>query len=85
MNQSAEPCTPTLDVLQATLFYLMNRYTARPTVPLAAAVVDQLTALCGHPEIILLPIQRRLYARLLNEWRARAPVVSARCAAATLH
>ena len=63
---------PGLDVLQAALCYLMDRYTDRPSEHLAAAVVDQLGRLMHHPEIVLLPVQRRLYARLLNRWRARA-------------
>ena len=63
---------PSLDVLQAALCYLMDRYTDRPSGHLAAAVVEQLGRLVHHPEIVLLPVQQRLYARLLNRWRARA-------------
>ena len=64
---------PDLDVLQAGLFYLMSRYAATPTPAIAAAVVDQLTALCRHPQILLLPVQERVYVSLLNEWRCRLP------------
>ena len=67
-----EAVDPGLDVLQAALCYLMDCYTARPSERLAAAVVEQLGRLTHHPEIVLLPVQQRLYARLLNRWRARA-------------
>ena len=63
-NDEASP--PNMDVMQASLFYLMNRYTVQPSVTIAAAVVDQLTSLAAHPEIVLLPVQQKLYARLLN-------------------
>ena len=67
-----EAVDPGLDVLQAALCYLMDRYADRPSERLAAAVVEQLGRLTRHPEIVLLPVQQRLYARLLNRWRARA-------------
>ena len=60
-----------LDVLQAGLFYLLSRYAATPSSAIASAVVDQLTALWSHPQADLLPIQRRVYANLMNEWRGR--------------
>ena len=63
----------TIDGLQAGLFCLMTRYAAAPSSTVAAAVVEQLTALCRHPHIALLPIQAGVYVRLLNEWRARLP------------
>ena len=63
----------TIDVLQAALFWRMTRYAAAPSSSAAAAVVEQLTALCRHPHIAFLPIQAGVYVRLLNEWRARLP------------
>jgi len=71
-NVQRDDVDPGLDVLQATLCYLMDRYTYRPSEHLAAAVVEHLERLVHHPEIVLLPVQQRLYARLLNRWRARA-------------
>jgi hypothetical protein len=68
-----DSAAPSLDVLQAGLAYLMSRYAADPCPGIAAAVVDQLTALCRHPQMTLLPVQGRLYASLLNEWRCRLP------------
>jgi hypothetical protein len=65
--------TGSLDVLQAGLVYLMTRYAAGPSPAIAAAVVDQLTALCRHPQILLLPVQEKTYAMLLREWRCRLP------------
>jgi hypothetical protein len=60
---------PSIDALQAGLFCLMTRYAAAPSVAAAGAVVEQLTALCRHPQLALLPIQSHAYGRLLNEWR----------------
>mgnify|MGYP001554132089 CR=1 FL=1 len=71
--QQREAAAPALDVLQAGLVYLVSRYAAEPSSGIAAAVVDQLTALCRHPQMSLLPVQGRLYASLLNEWRCRLP------------
>ena len=67
------PAEATIDGLQAGLFCLLSHYAARPSGAAAAAVVDQLTALCRHPHIALVPVQARVYGRLLNEWRARLP------------
>jgi hypothetical protein len=63
----------TIDGLQAGLFWLMTSYAAAPSSRAAAAVVEQLMALCRHPHIAFLPIQAEVYVRLLNEWRARLP------------
>ncbi len=71
--QARQSSAPELDVLQAGLVYLISRYSADPSSGIAAAVVDQLTELCRHPHIPLLPVQGRLYASLLNEWRCRLP------------
>jgi hypothetical protein len=62
-----------VDQLQAELCCLMTRYAAAPSGPAATAVVDQLTALCRHPHIALMPCQARVYVRLLGEWRVRLP------------
>ena len=83
--QSLEPAAPSLDVLQAGLVYLMSRYAAEPSSGVATAVVDQLTALCRHPQMLLLPIQGRVYASLLNEWRCRLPCCPGHAAAGRLH
>ena len=60
-----------IDVLQAGLFYLLSRYAATPSVAIAAAVVHQLSVLWAHPQTDLLPVQRDLYATLIDEWRLR--------------
>ena len=60
-----------IDVLQAGLFYLLSRYAATPSSAIATAVVDQLRVLWEHPQTDLLPVQRHLYAKLINEWRLR--------------
>lgn len=62
---------PTLDVLQAGLFYLMNQYTFRQCPEIAGKIVEHLRLLCNHPHIELLPSQGHLYARMINIWRAR--------------
>lgn len=69
----AAPGADTIDGLQAGLFWRMTRYAAAPSSSAAAAVVEQLMALCRHPHIAFLPIQAGVYVRLLNEWRARLP------------
>ena len=80
-----DSAAPTLDVLQAGLAYLISRYAADPSPGIAAAVVDHLTALCRHPQIRLLPVQERVYASLLNEWRCRLPCGPDHTAAGLLH
>ena len=72
-----------IDTLQAALFYLISRYSFRPSPILAGRVIDQLDALCRHPSIALLPAQHRVYATLLNLWRSRAPAGEDRRAART--
>jgi len=66
--------TPSLDLLQATLFYLMNRYIKLPQETVAKAIVDHLEQLNEHPEITLCPAQREVYARLANDWRWRLSI-----------
>ena len=77
MNLNAEWAAktewPSLDLLQASLFFLMNRYLHSPSDHTAAAVVEHLEQLNQHPEIALCPAQRQVYARLINDWRARLP------------
>ena len=80
-----EPAAPSLDVLQAGLACLISRYSADPSSGIAAAVVDHLTALCRHPQIRLLPVQERVYASLINEWRCRLPCGPDHAAAGLLH
>ena len=80
-----EPAAPSLDVLQAGLACLISRYSADPSSGIAAAVVDQLTALCRHPQMSLLPVQGRLYASLLNEWRCRLPCCTDHAPDVVLH
>jgi len=65
---------PTLDLLQASLFFLMNRYVKQPQEPVARAIVDHLERLGRHPEIALCPVQREVFARLTNDWRWRLTI-----------
>lgn len=84
-SRSHEPAAPSLDVLQAGLVHLMSRYAAEPCPGVAAAVVEHLTALCRHPQQLLIPVQRKVYAGLLNEWRCRLPCCGGRAAGGMLH
>lgn len=65
------PGAASIDALQAGLFYLLSRYAATPSEAIATAVVHQLSVLWAHPQTDLLPVQRDLYAKLINEWRLR--------------
>ena len=62
---------PTLDVLLAGLFYLMNQYTFHQCPRIADKVVEHLAMLCNHPQIVLMPSQNYLFAKMINVWRAR--------------
>ena len=83
--RSHESAAPSLDVLQAGLVHLMSCYAAAPCPGVAAAVVEHLTALCRHPQILLIPVQGKVYAGLLNEWRCRLPCCAERKTAGMLH
>jgi len=76
---------PTLDNLQAGLFFLMNQYTFHQSPKIAEKIVEHLNLLCNHPHIALLPTQNHLYARLLNIWRARQPVAGISPRSETVH
>lgn len=67
------PDPPSLDTLQAALFYLTTQYSFHPCPIVAAAIVEHLTLLCNHPHIELIPAQNRVFAKLLNIWRACLP------------
>lgn len=84
-RQREPAAAPSLDVLQAGLACLISRDTADPSSGIAAAVVDHLTALCRHPRIRLLPVQERVYASLIHEWRCRVPCCPDHAAAGLLH
>lgn len=60
-----------IDRLQARLFYLMTQYSSHPCTHIAAHIVQQLTSLCQHPNIELLPAQHYIYSQSLNYWRSR--------------
>ena len=62
---------PTLDLLQAGLFYLITQYTFRQCPGIADKIVEHLTMLCNHPQIVLMPSQNQLFAKMINIWRAR--------------
>jgi len=70
-RDDSEPEQPTLDVLQAGLFYLMTQYTFRQCPRIAEKIVEHLAMLCNHPQIVLLPSQNHLFAKTINIWRAR--------------
>jgi len=70
-RDASEPEQPTLDVLQAGLFYLMTHYTFRQCPRIADKIVEHLVMLCNHPQIVLMPSQNHLFAKMINVWRAR--------------
>lgn len=67
-NQSDQP---SLDSLQAGLFFLINQYTFRQCPKIAEKIVEHLDMLCRHSQIELLPAQNHLYSKMINLWRAR--------------
>jgi len=70
-RENGEPDQPDLDVLQAGLFFLMTQYTFRQCPRIADKIVEHLVMLCKHPQIVLLPSQNHLFAKMINVWRAR--------------
>jgi hypothetical protein len=69
----SHPQAASLDLFQASLCFLMNRYLHLQNPCIAAAVVDHLRQLSAHPDLVFYPVQRQVYARLLQEWRLRLP------------
>jgi len=67
----SETDQPDLDVLQAGLFFLMTQYTFRQCPRIADKIVEHLVMLCRHPQIVLMPSQNHLFAKMINVWRAR--------------
>ncbi len=67
----AETKNITLDQLQARLFYFMSQYSLHPCCHIAKHIVTELTRLCQHPHIELIPAQQQVYCRSLNLWRSR--------------
>lgn len=61
----------TIDHQQARLFYLITQYSLHPCIHIAERVVQQLTNLCRHPNIELLPAQHYIYCQSINYWRSR--------------
>lgn len=76
---------PTLDQLQAGLFFLMHQYTFRQCPKIAEKIVEHLAMLCNHPDISLLPSQYRLYASMINTWRARQGGSLTVCSSRSVH
>ena len=66
-----EMVSNSIDRLQARLFYLITQYSLHPCKHLAAHIVNQLTNLCQHPHIELLPAQHYIYSQSINLWRSR--------------
>lgn len=60
-----------IDRLQARLFYLITQYSLQPCTHLAGHIVNQLTSLCRHPHIELMPAQQYIYSQSINYWRSR--------------
>ncbi len=60
-----------IDRLQARLFYLITQYSSNPCTHIASHIVQQLTSLCQHPNIELLPAQHYIYSQSINYWRSR--------------
>jgi hypothetical protein len=70
-GQETDKTINSIDRLQARLFYLMTQYSLHPCTHLAGHIVKQLTCLCQHPNIELLPAQHYIYCQLINYWRSR--------------
>ncbi len=70
IEQINEP-TINIDRLQARLFYLITQYSMHPCVHLAEHIVKQLTILCQHPHIELMPAQHYIYCQSINYWRSK--------------
>lgn len=60
-----------IDRLQARLFYLITQYSSNPCTHIATHIVQQLTSLCQHPNIELMPAQHYIYSQSINYWRSR--------------
>lgn len=72
IHQSVEEATNNnIDRLQARLFYLITQYSVNPCTHIAGHIVKQLTCLCQHPHIDLMPAQHYIYSNSLNYWRSR--------------
>jgi len=72
IHQSVEDQTNNnIDRLQARLFYLITQYSVNPCTHIAGHIVKQLTCLCQHPHIDLMPAQHYIYSNSLNYWRSR--------------
>jgi len=71
IQQYEEEPTKNIDRLQARLFYLVTQYSVNPCTHIAGHIVKQLTYLCQHPHISLMPAQHYIYSNSLNYWRSR--------------
>lgn len=73
-NTAAEEATnsiTSIDRLQARLFYLVTQFSLHPCTHIAELIVKQLTSLCEHPHIELLPAQHYIYCQSINHWRSK--------------
>ena len=70
-QDTKEQANNCIDRLQARLFYLITQYSFHPCKHLAANIVHQLTCLCQHPHIELMPAQQYIYSQSLNLWRSK--------------
>jgi hypothetical protein len=72
VNVTTEESTVnSIDRLQARLFYLITQYSVHPCTHIADHIVKQLTNLCQHPHIELMPAQHYIYSLSINYWRSR--------------
>ena len=70
-KQDSDSMTCSIDRLQARLFYLITQYSLHPCTHIAANIVEQLSCLCRHPHIELLPAQHYIFSQSINYWRSR--------------
>ena len=71
VEQEIDISINSIDRLQARLFYLITQYSLHPCTHIAGHIVKQLTSLCQHPHIELLPAQHYIYSQSINYWRSR--------------
>jgi hypothetical protein len=68
MQKSRSASLPDTEVLQATLHYLMTRYSEKPNRGIAMAVLHHLEMLIGHPEFRSDETGYQVYRKLLKTW-----------------
>ncbi len=72
MQQDTHPAqqdTPSLQTLQAALFYMMSHYSAHRCPRLASAIAEHLHMFASHPGNADCPMMRDICEKLFRYWR----------------